>query len=227
MSGILYLVATPMGNQEDITLRALRILKEVDFVVCEEWKNGKSLLKHYGIVNELLRLSEHNKDESNKEIISLLKSGKSIALTSDCGTPVFSDPGHDLVKLAYQEKIRVTSLPGANSLISALILSGFNPDEFHSLGWLPRKRQDREKALQKIRMLKVATVIMETPYRLLQLLESIEKVLGPKHRIAICMNLTKENEKIWRGQVSKIRKNLEENYTKSEFVCIVGPYKHY
>jgi 16S rRNA (cytidine1402-2'-O)-methyltransferase len=223
MSGILYLVATPIGNKEDISLRALRVLKEVDYVICEEWKNGKSLLKYYGIENELLRLSEHNMEEGNNEILTYLKSGKSLALTSDCGTPVFSDPGYELVKLAYKNDIKTTTVPGANSLLPAIILSGFNPNTFKSLGWLPRKKEERESALKKIIVSREPTVIMETPYRLLQLLESIEKVLGFKRQVAICMNLTMEDEKIVRGQVGKIRPVLIKEYQKSEFVCIVGP----
>jgi len=226
MSGILYLVSTPMGNLEDITLRALNIFKSVDALVCEEWKNGKALMRHYEFECDIYRLNEHDKDESTPELLGLLKQGKKIALTSDCGTPVFSDPGYDLVRLCHAHGISVQHISGASSLISSLVVSGFSLDTFLYLGWLPRKTEERDRSLNRLKNEKSTAVVMETPYRLIQLLEAVVRVLGSKRPISVCCNLTSENEFIKRGKAGTVLnhfKGLENK--KHEFVLLIGGIK--
>lgn len=225
MSGILYLVSTPMGNPDDITLSALKIFKSVDILVCEEWKNGKALQRNYDFECELMRLNEHDRDESTPELLDLLKQGKNIALTSDCGTPVFSDPGFDLVKLCYKSDIKVTHISGASSLISSLVLSGFSLERFFYMGWLPRKREERDKSLSRLRNEKHTAVIMETPYRLVQLLESIKVALGKDRVVSVCCNLSTENEFIKRGKIGPVISFFKDKNEKHEFVVLVGGIK--
>jgi 16S rRNA (cytidine1402-2'-O)-methyltransferase len=225
MSGILYLVSTPMGNPDDITLSALKVFKSVDILVCEEWKNGKALQRNYDFECELMRLNEHDRDESTPELLDLLKQGKTIALTSDCGTPVFSDPGFDLVKLCHRSDIQVTHISGASSLISALVLSGFSLERFFYMGWLPRKREERDKSLSRLQNEKHTAVIMETPYRLVQLLESIKLSLGKDRVVSVCCNLSTENEFIKRGKIGPVISFFKEKNEKHEFVVLVGGLK--
>ncbi len=224
MAGTLFLISTPIGNPDDITLRAINTLKNADLVVCEEWKVGKQLLKYLNIENDMLNLNEHNTKEQTPELVELLKSGKNLALISDCGTPVFSDPGFALVKSCYAAHIQVTAVPGASSLMAALILSGYELDEFLYLGWLPRKKEDR---LAKIRLMKSerrTTILMETPYRLIPLLEQLEKELGEKRKASLCCDLTKENELVLRGNLGSIKKQAEAEGWKREFVLVLGGY---
>lgn len=166
MRGMLYLVPTPIGNWEDITLRTLRILKEVELMVCEEYKEGRALLKKIDLEKPLENLNEHNAVEATKRIIGYLLDGKSVALISDSGTPVFSDPGTELVQAAIHHGVRVVPLPGASSLLPALVGSGFSLDSFLFVGWLSPKKDVRRKQLGTLKHETRTAVIMETPYRL-------------------------------------------------------------
>ena len=169
--GTLYLVATPIGNPDDITLRALKILKEVDIILCEELKEGKRILSNYQIEpKELDTLNEHNENSKIEKIISDLNSGKNIALISDAGTPVFSDPGSLLVKRAIKEGIKIVPIPGASALLLALIVSGFNIEKFVYYGWLSQKRAKRREELRRLRGEQRTVVIFETPYRVIPVL---------------------------------------------------------
>ncbi len=223
--GILYLVSTPMGNLDEYTKRAEDIFKSVDVLVCEEWKSGKAIMRRFELECEILRLNEHNKDDGSIDVIAELKSGKSVALTSDCGAPVFSDPGAVVVKSCHKLGIPVKHVSGASSLISALVICGFSIDKFTYLGWLHRKKEEREKQLRGIQNSTSPTVIMETPYRLLQLLEAVQTVLGKDRMISVCANLTMESEWVKRGKVSKILDELTKKPVKVPFVLIVGGIK--
>src|SRR3990170_7422497 len=178
MKDKLYLVSTPIGNYEDITLRALRILKEVDFIICEEFKEARRLLSQYRIEKELFALNEHNENEIANEILLKILNGKSAALISDAGTPLFSDPGHLLVELCISQGIDVIPAPGANSLLPALIGSGFDFEKFYYYGWLSPKKNIRRKQLLDLKRRKEVIVLLDTPYRLQRLLTDVVNIFG-------------------------------------------------
>lgn len=217
----LYLVATPIGNYADITLRALEILKSVDFIICEEFKEAKRLLAYYKIEKELFSINEHNEKENSAEILSRLSGNNSCALISDCGTPLFSDPGHYLVDLCIAKGIDIVPIPGASSLLPALTASGLNFEKFYYSGWLSPKKDIRAKELARLKNIKSLIVILDTPYRLKQLLADVEKIFGPKQAVVVAYNLTMENEKFYRGAVSSILKQAEEKNLKGEFVLLI------
>jgi 16S rRNA (cytidine1402-2'-O)-methyltransferase len=217
----LYIVSTPIGNYEDITLRALRILKECDFIICEELKEARRFLSHYKIEKELFPLNEHNENESANELILKLLEGKTAALISDCGTPLFSDPGHLLGDLALQNRIEVIPVPGASSLLTALVGSGLDFEKFYYYGWLSPKKDIRRKQLLDLRKRKETIVLMDTPYRLKTLLEDIVKLLGLNIPCVLAFELTKEKEKFYRGNAQNILSVVERENLKGEFVLII------
>lgn len=217
----LYIVSTPIGNYEDITLRALRVLKECDFIICEEFKEARRLLSHYKIQKELFSINEHNENGNANELILKLLEGKTAALISDCGTPLFSDPGHLLVDLALQNKIEVIPVPGASSLLTALVGSGMDFEKFYYYGWLSPKKDIRKKQLYDLRRIKETIVILDTPYRLKTLMEDIVKILGAEIPCVLAFELTKENEKFYRGNAGNILNIVEKEKLKGEFVLII------
>ncbi len=217
----LYIVSTPIGNYEDITLRALRILKECDFIICEEFKEARRLLANYKIQKELFSLNEHTENEAANDLILKLLEGKSAALISDCGTPLFSDPGHLLVDLAIQNRIDVIPIPGVSSLLTALVGSGLNFEKFYYYGWLSPKKDIRRKQLLDLKKRKETIVLMDTPYRLKSLMEDIVKLLGSNIPCVLAFELTKEKEKFYRGNTGNILKIVEKENLKGEFVLII------
>ena len=217
----LYIVSTPIGNYEDITLRALRILKECDFVICEEFKEARRLLSNYKIEKELFSINEHNENENANELILKLLEGKSAALISDCGTPLFSDPGHLIVDLALQNRIDVVPVPGASSLLTALVSSGLDFEKFYYYGWLSPKKDIRRKQLLDLRKRKETIVLMDTPYRLRTLMEDVVKLLGSNIPCVLAFELTKEKEKFYRGNTGNILNVVEKENLKGEFVLII------
>ena len=221
MSAKLFLVSTPIGNHEDITLRALRILKESDFIICEEYKEARRLLSYYKIEKEMFSLNEHNENETADELIIKLKQGKTAALISDCGTPLFSDPGHLLVDLAIQNKIDVVPIPGVSSLLTALVGSGMDFEKFYYYGWLSPKKDIRRKQLIDLKKRKETIVLMDTPYRLKTLMEDIVKILGTNIPCVLAFELTKEREKFYRGNAGNILSHVERDNLKGEFVLII------
>lgn len=221
MKSKLYIVSTPIGNYEDITLRALRILKECDFIICEEYKEARRLLSNYKIEKELVSLNEHNENESANELILKLLEGKTAALISDCGTPLFSDPGHLLVDLALQNRIDVIPVPGASSLLTALVGSGLDFEKFYYYGWLSPKKDIRRKQLLDLRKRRETIVLMDTPYRLKTLLDDIVKLLGANLPCVLAFELTKEQEKFYRGSAQNILNAVERENLKGEFVLII------
>ncbi|MCX8104762.1 MAG: 16S rRNA (cytidine(1402)-2'-O)-methyltransferase [Ignavibacterium album] len=221
MKSKLYIISTPIGNYEDITLRALRILKECEFIICEEYREARRLLSQYQINKELISLNEHNEKDISSEIIKKLKEGQSAALISDCGTPLFSDPGHFLVSLAIQNKVDVVPVPGASSLLSALVGSGLDFEKFYYYGWLSPKKDIRKKQLFDLKRIKETIVILDTPYRLQTLLEDVVKVLGENIPCVLAFELTKDKEKFYRGSALKVFNLAKQENLKGEFVLII------
>lgn len=178
--------------------------------------------KNHPLRPELLRMNEHDRAESTAELFTKLAGGQTIALFSDSGAPVFADPGAELVRLCHQAAIPVKHISGASSLISALVVCGFSIEPFLYMGWLPRKPDERNAALSRLKQENHTAIVMETPYRLMALLDSVKHTLGANRLIAVCCNLTAENEHIQRGTVADVIKYFEKNPEKPEFVLIIG-----
>ena len=221
-TGKLYLVPTPIGNLEDITLRALRILKEVDLILAEDTRTSAPLLKHFDIRQKVFAHHQHNEHQSSNEIIRFLKEGKNIALISDAGTPAISDPGFYLVREAVKNEIAIECLPGATAFVPALVNSGFPTDRFCFEGFLPLKkgRQTRYKALA----LEERTIILyESPHRLLKTLDEMATYFGADRQISVSRELTKMFEETVRGTVTEVKNYFETHPAKGEFViCVSG-----
>jgi 16S rRNA (cytidine1402-2'-O)-methyltransferase len=221
MTSKLFIVSTPIGNYNDITLRAINILKEVDFIICEEFKEARRLLSHFKIDKELFSLNEHNEVEASEEILRKIKENKSAALISDCGTPLFSDPGTKLVQMCIANGIEVIPIPGTSSIMAALVGSGFSLDRFYYAGWLSPKSDIRKKELLRLKSIKEIIVLMETPYRLKAILTDIVKIFGSNTRLVVGFDLTLPTEKFLRGTSADILKIVETKNLKGEFVIII------
>jgi 16S rRNA (cytidine1402-2'-O)-methyltransferase len=221
MPGTLYLVATPIGNLEDMSFRALRVLRECDIVVCEERKEGLRLLHHFHIEKPVESLNEHNEKAATHNILEHLKAGKSVALTSDAGTPVFSDPGQLLVRKAQEMGAKVIPVPGASSLMPALTVSGFPIDQFVFYGFPSPKRSRRIAELQQLRKEQRTIVLMDAPYRLLPLLKDVADVFGDSRRVCIAFDLTMPTEEILHGTAGGLFQRLARENRKGEFVLII------
>ncbi len=217
--GHLYIVATPIGNPRDITLRALDVLQEADAVICEEYREGSTLLKKLGISKEIILLNEHNEAEQTPSITQRLHEQQALALISDCGTPVFADPGATLIHRAVEEGIPVVPIPGPSSLMAALSILDFKLDRFIYAGFLPRDRDERRKALKHLRSTRFPIILMDAPYRLAPLLADLETVYGSGASVTLGMDLTLSSENIFRGTIGEAQKKLGQR--KSEFVLIV------
>jgi 16S rRNA (cytidine1402-2'-O)-methyltransferase len=221
MHGKLFLVSTPIGNYEDITLRALKILKQADVLVCEELKMGRRLLSKYEIQKELLTLNEHNEEEASEEIVRLLLDGKDVAVFSDAGTPLFSDPGQKLAERCIANKIKVVPVPGASSIMTALVGSGLIFKEFYYRGWLSPKREIRRKELLELKKRKELIILLETPYRLKTLVADIVKYFGKNQFIVVAFDLTLPSENFFRGKAQEILSKIEKENLKGEFVLLL------
>jgi 16S rRNA (cytidine1402-2'-O)-methyltransferase len=218
--GTLYIVATPIGNPKDITLRALDILKKVDAVICEEYRQGARLLHKIGVENNLLTLNEHNEAQEAINIVKRIQNGQTMALISDAGTPVFADPGGHLLRLIFHHNIPVSSIPGPSSLMTALSLCDFPIDRFYFAGFPPRKSPDRDTFLSQLKSVTDPIVLMDTPYRLTKLLSEVQHIFGGNQDILLACDLTLRKEAIFRGMV----KNVLELVTgqKREFILILN-----
>ena len=220
-SGVLSIVATPIGNPGDITLRAIEILKNADAVICEEYKPGSTLLKKLGIIGkELVLLNEHNEAEVAADLLMRLLGGQNLALISDCGTPVFSDPGAYLIQMASSSGVRVTPVPGPSSLMALLSILDFKITQYYFAGFLSLDPENRRKELAKLRGLRIPVVIMDTPYRLKPLLEDVARVFGKQVFITVGLDLTLPSETILRGEVGEVIRQI--NNRKGEFMLVVG-----
>lgn len=219
-SGELFLVATPIGNLKDITLRALEVLKAVDIVACEDTRTSGVLLKHYGITTPMKAYHTHNEAESTEKMIAELSSGKRIALISDAGTPLLSDPGARLVKAAIEAGVRVTPIPGASALLSALTVAGMPAEQFFYAGFLPNKSGARTQGLKHFRHLQATLVYYEAPHRLLDSLADMREVFGEREA-AVARELTKLHEECVRGSLSDIIAHFETHAPRGECVILV------
>ena len=217
----LYLVPTPIGNLEDITLRALRILKEVSLILAEDTRTTGKLLKHYDISNKLQAYHIHNEHKVLKDIVQRLLDGEEMALVSDAGTPSVSDPGFLLVRECLKNNIPVETLPGATAFVPALVNSGFPSDRFFFEGFLPHKkgRQTRLKALAQLNQ---TLIIYESPHRLVKTLEQLSEFLGAERPVAVSRELTKIYEETIRGSFSEVLQHFKDNIVKGEIVIVVG-----
>mgnify|MGYP000855471934 FL=1 len=218
-TGTLYIVATPIGHNDDITLRAIEILKKVDIVICEELRQGSTLLKRLKIKNNLIPLNEHNENEMVQNILVELLNGKNMALISDCGTPVFSDPGRKLLQIAYESSVPVRPVPGTSSLMAAISICPLNLDQFTFAGFLPPQSTKRLKVLRGYSHSPHPIILMDTPYRLGKLLNECGEIFGRKQTIFLACNMTQSNERNYLGTIEELLPQLEN--TKSEFILIV------
>ena len=218
MAGKLYLVATPIGNLEDITLRALRILKEVDIIAAEDTRHTLKLLNHFEISKPLISYYKQNESTRSVEFVEKLKSGKSIAIVSDAGTPGISDPGEQIVKCAIENNIEIVPIPGACALVNGLICSGMETREFCFLGFLSAVKKERKEKLEEIKYETKTLIFYEAPHKLKKTLQDMVEILGDRN-IVLARELTKIHEEFIRGKISEIIEKLED--VKGEFVVIV------
>ena len=218
MLGTLYLVATPIGNLDDITLRAIKILKDVDFIAAEDTRHSLKLLNHLEISKTLISYHRHNEDIKTNLLIDKLLDGKNIALISDAGTPVISDPGEEVVKEALKNNINVIPIPGACALINALIASGLDASEFTFIGFLPLNKKNRKEKLSEIQNSKNTTILYEAPHKLLSTLQDLSKILDNR-KIVLAKELTKIHETFISGTAGELLNTLEN--PKGEFVIMI------
>ena len=219
----LFVVPTPIGNLEDITLRAIRILQEVDTVVCEDTRQTIKLLSHLKISKPLISFYTQNQLRRIPQIISMLESGKNIALVSDCGTPAISDPGYYLIKEAIDKNIAVVPLPGACALITALVGSGLTTDSFVFLGFLKKKAGKMKKELEQAKSIQKTIVFYESPHRILKTLEVCKEVFGEQTKIVLARELTKKFEEFIRGTIKSVSEEMANREILGEFIVLVEP----
>lgn len=220
--GRLYLVATPIGNLEDISLRALRILKEVDWIACEDTRQTLKLLSHFQIRKPLESYHEHNEMTRAPELILRMEEGGHIALVSDAGTPVISDPGHRLVSLCLRHKIPVIPIPGPSAIVAALAACGLPSEEFTFLGFLPGRPTERRRRLRQMASEPRSLVLYEAPHRVRATLRDALEVLGDRQAV-VARELTKIHEEFLRGRIADLVQRLEETEPRGEITLIIGP----
>jgi len=219
MPGTLYLIATPIGNLEDITLRALRILREVDVIACEDTRQTQKLLHHYGLDKRTISYHEHNEALRAPELVAQLESGANVALVSDAGTPLVSDPGYRLVVKAIERGVQVVPIPGASAVMAALAASGLPTDTFQFLGFLPARSSQRRKFLAGLKEASATLIFFEAPHRIRETLADIAEVLGPRP-VVLARELTKIHEQFLRGTAEELlRSPLPQ---KGEFTVLIG-----
>ncbi len=219
----LYIVGTPIGNLEDITLRALRVLKGVDVIACEDTRQTQKLLNHYAIGTRTTSYHEHNELTKSAELVKEMQEGASVALVTDAGMPGISDPGYRLITLAIRHEIPVVPIPGASAFLSALVASGLPTDSFRFNGFLPAKRGERRAALEVIRTSLGTQVFYEAPHRIVEAIEDIVEVLGDARQVVIAREVTKLHEEFLRGRASELLKTLRErDVVKGEITLLIG-----
>lgn len=218
MSGILYLVATPIGNLDDITLRAINTLKEVDFIAAEDTRHSLKLLNHLNISKPLISYHRHNENIKSDLLIDKLLDNKNIALITDAGTPIISDPGEEIVKIALEKNIKVVPIPGACALITALISSGLNASSFSFFGFLPLNKKNRKQKLEEIQNSKNTVILYEAPHKLISTLQDLNKILENR-KIVLAKELTKIHESFISGTANELLQKIEN--PKGEFVIVI------
>lgn len=220
--GKLYLVATPIGNLEDITLRALRVLKECDVIACEDTRHTQKLLNHFGIKKRSVSYHEHNEETRAAELVEEMKSGATVALVSDAGTPIISDPGHRLVALSLARGISVIPVPGASSVMAALAASGISSERFLFVGFLPPRQGERRKALRDFATQTSTLVLFEAPHRVAGMLSDAAEILGARSAV-VAREITKLHEEFQRGTLLELAEMANKLPPKGEITIVVGP----
>lgn len=218
--GALYLVPTPIGNLEDMTFRAIRMLKEADMIAAEDTRQTKKLCNYFEIETPIMSYHEHNKEVSGRKILDLLQVGKTVALVSDAGMPCISDPGYDVVTQALAEQYHVIPLPGANAALTALIASGLETKNFYFYGFLQRNKKERKAELETLRYVPSTVMFYEAPHRLSDTLSSMMEVLGNR-QIVLCRELTKKFEEFIRGSIEEAIDWAKQNEVRGEFCILV------
>ncbi len=221
MTGILYLIATPIGNLEDITLRAIRILQTADLIAAEDTRHTAKLLQHYQITTPVVSYHQHTHPAKVKEILTTLKQGKAIALVTDAGIPAISDPGYELVKACIEAGIAIIPIPGANAALTALVASGLNPERFVFEGFLPTKKKLRSDRLISLAKETRTIIFYEAPHRLPKTLADLEKILGSQRQIVLARELTKLYEEFWRGSLGNAINYHQKHQPKGEYTIVV------
>lgn len=219
--GTLYLVATPIGNLEDVTRRALRVLTEADVVACEDTRRTRSLLEHFGIRARTVSYHEHNERERAEELAAMLEAGSTVALVSDAGTPAISDPGYRIVRACVERGLPVVPVPGPSALVAALAASGLPTDEFYFGGFLPSRAHARRRKLSSLRALPATLVFYESPHRVAQTLADAREILGEREA-AVARELTKVHEEVARGRLSELAARFSnEGAARGEMVLLI------
>jgi 16S rRNA (cytidine1402-2'-O)-methyltransferase len=224
--GVFYIVPTPIGNLEDISSRALKILRQVDFIAAEDTRHSQHLLQHYGISTPCISVHEHNERKMTASIVEKLKAGQQGALISDAGTPVISDPGDKLIQQLHEEKIRVVPLPGPSALITALSASGFAGDRFLFEGFLPAKTQQRQEILKTLVKETRTLLFYEAPHRIVDMIQDATAIFGESRQAMIARELTKTFESLYRGSLKVLQQNLnkDSHHVRGEFVVVIEGY---
>lgn len=220
-AGKLYLVPTPVGNLEDMTFRAIRVLKEVDLILAEDTRTTSVLLKHFEIENKMLSHHKFNEHQTTDNVVNRLKSGETIALVSDAGTPAISDPGFYLVRACVEAEIEVECLPGPTAFVPALVNSGLPNDRFCFEGFLPQKK-GRQTKLKELAEEHRTMIVYESPFRLVKTLGQFEEFMGPERQVSVSREISKLHEETVRGSVSEVRSYFEQHAPKGEIVMILA-----
>lgn len=220
--GVLYVVATPIGNLEDITYRAVRTLREAGLIACEDTRHTRKLLDHYGIAAKLVSYHEHNEAERAVELVQKLHEGVSIAQVSDAGMPGISDPGYRLIRLALEQGIRVVPVPGPSALVAALAASGLATDAFEFRGFLPAKSGQRRTMLEQVRGAAHTVIFYEAPHRIHESVHDIVAVLGPTRALVIAREMTKLHEEFLRGTAAEVQAAIRDRELKGEITILIG-----
>jgi 16S rRNA (cytidine1402-2'-O)-methyltransferase len=220
--GCLYIVGTPIGNLEDITLRALRILKEVDLIACEDTRHTQKLLNHYNIAKTLVSYHEHNEMTRSPELLIQLEQGAKIALVSDAGMPLVSDPGYRLVTLCVRHKIPVIPIPGPSAILAALAAAGLPNQEFLFVGFLPARTGERRRALERLRIEERTMIFYEAPHRVADSIADAMEILGDRPA-CVAREVTKLHEEFLRGKLSQLSDSLAERPARGEITLVIGP----
>ncbi len=223
MTGTLYVVATPIGNLEDMTYRAVRILQEVALIAAEDTRHSRKLIDHYGIRTPLISYHEHNEKSRTDQLIAKLMAGESIALISDAGTPCIADPGYRLVSSCRNQHLKVVAVPGPSALVAALSISGLPTDAFRFIGFLPAKTHGRKQILEQMKAERQTVVCYEAPHRLPAALADIVEICGTDRLIAIARELTKRHEEVFSGTVAEALVYFTQAAVKGELVLLLGP----
>ena len=219
----LYLVGTPIGNLEDITLRALRVLKEVDVIACEDTRQTQKLLNHYAIATRTTSYHEHNEMTKSAELVKEMQEGASVALVTDAGMPGISDPGYRLITLAIRHRVPVVPIPGASAFLAALVASGLPTDSFRFSGFLPAKRGERRAALEAVKSSPRTQVFYEAPHRVVEALEDVVEILGEARHVVVAREVTKLHEEFLRGRAGVVLENLKaREAVKGEITLLIG-----